>query len=154
MLCQPVKRIHIKLEGIFSSEVVRFFLSLSRSPWFKYARAERACLSLLTCQRRVSLFSCSPNVENAHFSAWWLETPICHVFCIRFRLVFNDVSKFQGLLSLFYCNQEFLRRSVCPVIQASATTPGRAGSLTPIFGLTFLGEFDFTDPFVNFFSIS
>ena len=82
------------------------------------------------------------------------KRPFVTCFVSVSDLVFNDVSKFQGPSSLFYCNQEFLRRSICPVIQASATTPGRAGSLTPIFGLTFLGEFDFTDPFVNFFSIS
>ena len=76
------------------------------------------------------------------------KRPFVTCFLSVSDLVFNNVSRFQGLLSLFYCNQEFLRRSVCPEIQASATTPGRAGSLTPIFDLTFLGEFDFTDPFL------
>ena len=82
------------------------------------------------------------------------KRPFVTCFVSVSDLVFNDVSQFQGLLSLIYCNQESSRRSVCQEIQASATTPGRAGSLTPIFDLTFLGEFDFTDPFVNFFSIS
>ena len=63
-------------------------------------------------------------------------------------LVFNDVSRFQGPSRLSYCNQDLLRKSECQEIQASATTLGRAGSLTHIFDLTFLGEFDFTVPFL------
>ena len=79
------------------------------------------------------------------------KRPFVTCFVSVSDLVFNDVSKFQGPSSLFYCNREFLRRSICPVIQASATTPGRAGSLTPIFGLTSQGEFDFTVKFFLYF---
>ena len=120
---------------------------LSYSHWNLLARAGWTWLSLLTCQRRFSLFSCSPNVENAHFSAW-LETPPCHVVCIRFRfLVFKDVSRFEGPSRQSFCNQDLILKSGWQ-IQASVTTRVRAGSLTHTFDLIFLGEFDFVVPFV------
>ena len=48
----------------------------------------------------------------------------------------------------FIAIRSFLRKSGCQDLQASATTLGRAGSLTHISGLTFLGEFDFTNLFI------
>ena len=50
--------------------------------------------------------------------------------------------------SYFFCNQELSRSSGCQDLQTNATTLGRAESLTPIFDLTLLGEFDFTDSFL------
>ena len=68
--------------------------------------------------------------------------------CIRFRfLVFKDVSRFEGPSRQSFCNQDLLLKSEWQ-IQASATTRVRAGSLTHTFDLTFLGEFDFTVPFL------
>ena len=76
------------------------------------------------------------------------KRPFVTCFVSVSDLVFNDVSRFQGLSRLFYCNQELSRKSGCQDLQTSVTTLGRAESLTPIFDLTFLGEFDFTDPFL------
>ena len=83
------------------------------------------------------------------------KRPFVTCFVSFSDLVFNDVSRFQGLSHLFYCNQElFLRKSKCQEISASATTLGRAGSLTHISGLTFLGEFDFTVLFLIYLAFT
>ena len=142
------ERIHIEKVGILVLSVFRGWTHiLSYSHWTLLARADWTCLSHLTCQRRFSLFSCRHSVENAHFSAW-LETPLCHVVCIRFRfLVFKDVSRFEGPSRQSFCNQDLLLKSEWQ-IQASATTRVRAGSLTHTFDLIFLGEFDFAVPFL------
>ena len=77
------------------------------------------------------------------------KRPFVTCFVSVSDLVFNDVSRFQVILSqLFYCNQELSRKSGCQDLQINATTLGRAESLTPIFDLTLLGEFDFTDSFL------
>ena len=77
------------------------------------------------------------------------KRPFVTCFVSVSDLVFNDVSRFEGPSRLSYCSQDLLRKSECQ-IQASATTRVHAGSLTHTFDLTFLGEFDFTVPFLMF----
>ena len=77
------------------------------------------------------------------------KRPFVTCFVSVSDLVFADVFKLQGLLRLFFLQSgAFFKKSGCQEISASATTLGRAGSLTHISGLTFLGEFDFTNLFI------
>ena len=92
-------------------------------------------------------FPCSSIVENAPLTARLLETPLCHVFCIRFRFSFWRRFSVARSFTVIFCNQELSRKSGCQVLQTNATTLGHAESLTPIFDLTLLGEFNFTVSF-------
>ena len=68
---------------------------------------------------------------------------VLYPFPFQFLTTFLGCKVFHS----FFCNQELSRKSGCQVLQTNATTLGHAESLTPIFDLTLLGEFNFTVSF-------
>ena len=142
-------------QGVYTDfTLIRFyFLHLSESPWSERALCQ-TCVNVLIsphvvwCPCRFSLifsmqlyhgkrpFDC-PVAGNAPLSR------------VLYPLPFQFLTTFLGCRSfkVIFCNQELSRKSGCQVLQTNATTLGHAESLTPIFDLTLLGEFDSTVSF-------
>jgi len=150
----------MQFSSIFKSRCVQrlytytiLIFSLSESPWSEYARAEWTCLSLLTCQRRFSLFSCSHNVKNAHFSAW-LETPLCHMVLYPFPIFSfqRRLSVWRSITSIFLQSGSFTEVRMADT--SKCNYPGACRIVDAYFRLNLSGWVWFYCSVFNVFAIS